>query len=93
LSIVTVPIRDAGDRRHAQREYVRVILNDFVLNPGPNDLPLSPLAADSSVDYGLMTPFVRRWQGRLAESLASAAGKHVQIPAGNEELRRILDTG
>ncbi len=37
LEIVTLPIRDAGDRRFAQRAYIRVILNDFVLNPGPDD--------------------------------------------------------
>jgi hypothetical protein len=91
LTIVTLSIRDAGDRRHAQREYVRVILNDFVLNPGPNDLPLDLSADANHGNYGLMTPFFRRWKQRLGEVLASAAGEHVKIPSGNDELRRILD--
>ena len=108
LEIVTLPIRDAGDRRFAQRAYIRVILNDFVLNPGPDDgpLPESPADRDNVLGeranngatakgnhgaYGLMTPFVTRWKGRLSETLGSAAGAHVKIPSGNDDLRKILD--
>ena len=91
LTIVTLSIRDAGDRRHAQREYVRVILNDFIMNPGPNDQSLEPNHKETNGDYGLMSPFCHRWQSRLGEALASAAGEHVKIPSGNDALRQILD--
>jgi hypothetical protein len=108
LEIVTLPILDAADRRFAQRAYIRVILNDFVLNPGPNALPLgrstsddvpSPGGGDGNGTsangdhgaYGLMTPFVSRWKERLAAALSSAAGEHVEIPSGNDQLREILD--
>lgn len=90
LGIVTLSIRDAGDRRHAQREYVRVILNDFVLNPGNSDQPLEAVESLPG-DYGLMTPFFLRWKQRLGEALASAAGEHIKIPSGNDDLRQILD--
>jgi hypothetical protein len=38
-----------------------------------------------------MDSFVRRWQGRLAAALASAAGAHVKIPPGNAELQTLLN--
>lgn len=91
LSIVNLNIHDAGDRRHAQREYVRVILNDFVLNPGPDDAPLEQVDLAGIEKFGLMAPCLRRWKQRLSEALASAAGQHRQIPSGNDDLRRILD--
>ena len=95
LDIVGLAVRDEGDRRHAQREYVRVILNDFVLNPGSGNAALEPVPTDGapacgSRDFGLMDSFVRRWQGRMPLSLASAAGAHVKIPAGNAELGVLL---
>lgn len=90
LEIVSLKIRDAGDRRHAQRDYVRVILNDFVLNPGPDDTPLEP-TPEPTLDLGLMKSFVQRWRSRLPEALASVAGDQRRIPSGNEPLRRLLD--
>lgn len=109
LEIVTLPVRDAGDRRFAQRAYIRVIWNDFVLNPGPDEGLLEASGEASSSDtgngngnghvgvdaqmrsYGLMSPFVHRWQRRLVGALCSAAGAYVQIPSGNADLRAILD--
>jgi len=38
-----------------------------------------------------MAPLLARWWTRLPELLASAAGAHVQIPAGNSELIRVLE--
>lgn len=90
LSVISLPIQDEGDRRHARREYVRVILNDFVLNPGPKGVPMEPLDGPADRDYGLMESFMRRWQGRLPAALASATGDYVQIPSGNEELQQLL---
>ena len=90
LTVITLPIRDAGDRRQAYREYVRVILNDYVMNPGPNDAPLEEVETADGRDYGLMGSFLRRWQSRLPLALASAAGSYVQIPAGNNELQQLL---
>ncbi|MFC1597105.1 hypothetical protein ACFL5Q_04085 [Planctomycetota bacterium] len=79
LDVVQPNVRDERDRRHAQREYVRMILNDYVLNPGPSDAPLELVPADDR-DFGLMDSFVRRWQGRLPLALASAAGAHLNFP-------------
>jgi len=90
LAVITLPIQDAGDRRHAQREYVRVVLNDFVMNPGQDATPLDNAASADNRDYGLMGSFVRRWRSRLPEALASAAGAHVNIPAGNDQLHELL---
>lgn len=86
LSIVKLSIRDAGDRRQAQREYVRVILNDYVLNPGRNEA-LPKTSGSGGAAFGLMSPFIERWRSRLPDALASVAGTHVDIPAGNDELQ------
>lgn len=91
LSIIALPVRDAGDRRQATREYVRVVVNDYVLNPGADDAPSDASAASEARDFGLMTPFIRRWRGRLPAALASAAGEHTLIPPGNDELRQLLN--
>jgi hypothetical protein len=90
LAVITLSFRDQWDRRHTQREYVRVILNDFVLNPGPSDEPLQMTAASDGRDFGLMETFVRRWQTRLPAVLASAAEDRSEMPSGSEELQRIL---
>ena len=37
--VVNLKTRDEAARRHAQRNYVRIILNDYVLNPGPSQVP------------------------------------------------------
>lgn len=89
-SVIALPILDEGDRRYARREYVRVILNDYVLNPGPNESVEEAGPASGDRDYGLMTPFVSRMQARLSTALACAAGEHVQIPPGNDDLGQIL---
>ena len=90
LSVITLAIRDEGDRRHAQREYDRVILNDHVLNPGPSSEVIEPFDNDSARCYGLMDSLIKRWQGRLPAALASVAGEHVKIPRGNDELHQLL---
>lgn len=89
LSVVTLQIDDQGARRHARREYVLLVLNDYVLNPGPSPAPLETVASND-LDLDLMEPFVRRWRGRLPQALASAAGQHTEIPSGNDELHQIL---
>ena len=91
MNVLTLAMLDEGDRRHARREYVRVILNDFVMNPGPSDAPLETVPLPEDRDYGLMESFVARWYNRLPLALASAAGAAVKIPPGNDEIRRILD--
>jgi len=35
LTIVDLPLADQGSRRFVVREYVQLVLNDFVINPGP----------------------------------------------------------
>jgi len=90
LSVITLAVRDERARRHARREYVRLILNDFVMNPGPSSEPLEEMDEDDGGDFGLMDSFIARWRRRLPLALASAAGEHVVIPSGNDELQRLL---
>ncbi|MEQ8785973.1 MAG: virulence factor SrfC family protein [Pirellulaceae bacterium] len=90
LQIITLQVSDQGARRHVVREYVQLVLNDFVMNPGASSAPLDPEAGVNGHQFGLMTPFVLRWTRRLPLALASAAGTHTEIPHGNEQLSEIL---
>ena len=38
--VVSLKTRDEAARRRARRKYVRIILNDYVLNPGPSQAPM-----------------------------------------------------
>jgi hypothetical protein len=82
---------DGTSKKHARRRYAPLVLNDFVMNPGPTipswmtDKPIEEL------EYGLHEPFVRRWQAHLAQRLADGAGDSVRIPPGNAELLLILE--
>ncbi len=91
LKIVSLQNKDEIARKNARRKFTRLILNDFVMNPGPDVSALSQAGDQKSDrDYGLMTPFVHRWRSRLPEALASAAGTNVGIPPGNSELHEWL---
>jgi len=100
--VVNLKIRDEAARRRARRKYVRIIMNDFLMNPGPS---MAPLKAEELSDqtpkedgsddrparFGLMASFIRRWLNRLPQALALGAGEHVQVPPGNDELIKILE--
>ena len=68
--VVGLKTRDEAARRRARRKYVRIILNDYVMNPGPSQVPMetrtSPAkssAATATQDFsrfGLMASFVER---------------------------------
>lgn len=90
LRIITLQVSDQGARRHVVREYVQLVLNDFVLNPGPTTTPLDAQAGINGHNFGLMNSFVLRWHQRLPLALASAAGVHTEIPVGNDEISKIL---
>lgn len=101
--IVGLKTRDEAARRRARRTYVRIIMNDWLLNPGPSMAAIRPAnhaAAEQPIDgrpadrferFGLMASFVKRWAQRLPQALALGAGEHVQIPPGNAELTAILE--
>jgi len=102
--VVNLKTRDEAARRRARRNYVRIILNDHLMNPGPSQTPIkSPQRAPESKQgddegrsedfqrFGLMAGFLRRWAGRLPQALALGAGEHVQIPPGNPKLIKILE--
>lgn len=92
ISVISLQNRDEMARKNARRKFTRLILNDFVMNPGNDVAPLAPLdARKADCDYGLMTPFVHRWLTRLPEALASAAGADIRIPPGNSELHEWLN--
>jgi hypothetical protein len=97
--IVNLKLRDEAARRRARRKFVRTILNDFVMNPGPSLAPMKdpetgevPRANDDELEgFGLMGTFVRRWVQRLPLVLAAGGGEHVRLPPGNAELIEILE--
>jgi hypothetical protein len=97
--VVHLKTRDEAARRRARRKYVRIILNDYVMNPGPSMASMKAEderegAQDDGDDYGrfgLMASFVRRWSSRLPLALALGAGEHVKLPPGNGELIKILE--
>jgi hypothetical protein len=91
IGVISLQNRDEMARKNARRKFTRLILNDFVMNPGADMAPLGALDANKGQrDYGLMTPFIHRWLTRLPEALASAAGADVRIPPGNSELHEWL---
>ena len=85
--VVNLKTRDEAARRRARRKYVRIILNDYILNPGPSQAPLplddaaagSAFAADHDFSrFGPMAPLLERWAKRLPQALALGAGEHVR---------------
>jgi hypothetical protein len=99
--VVNLKTKDEAARRRARRKYVRIILNDFLMNPGASQTPIVALDAppeeetqgegDPLAAFGLMATLLDRWEHRLPQALALGAGEHVQIPPGNCELIQILE--
>ena len=99
--VVNLKTRDEAARRRARRKYVRIILNDHVMNPGPSMAPIkldepgrqsqTTTARTSLERFGLMASLLRRWAKRLPLALALGAGEHVKLPPGNGQLIRILE--
>jgi hypothetical protein len=84
-------LRDEGAKRRARRKYVRVMLNDLVMNPGLSGESLVEVAPECEEQFGLMASFISTWESRLPEVLASGAGAEVHIPPGNSELVELLE--
>ncbi len=68
--VVNLKTRDEAARRRARRKYVRIIMNDFLMNPGPSMVPIKnpqkgeqpPGATGSaSADSGEQAPDVERF--------------------------------
>ena len=98
--VVTLKTRDEAARRRARRKYVRIILNDYVMNPGPSRAPIEPPASDKPKPgdgnedfsrFGLMASFVQQWAKRMPLALALGAGEHIRLPPGNMELIHTLE--
>jgi len=94
--VVNLKTRDEAARRRARRKYVRIILNDYVMNPGPSMTPIEPPEGEREEReedfnrFGLMGSFVERWTTRLPLALALGAGEHVKLPPGNSQIIDIL---
>lgn len=88
LKVVGLKLRDESAKRRARRKYIQIMLNDLVLNPGPNPEAVPP--SEDGDDFGLMGPFVARWKVRLPQVLAAGAGQEIHIPPGNAELIEIF---
>ncbi len=91
LKVVNLKLKDEAAKRRARRKYVRIMLNDLVMNPGLDAKHQAALDEASIEEFGLMAPFVGRWQGRLEKVLAAGAGSEVRIPPGNAELYEVLE--
>ncbi|MDY0168222.1 MAG: virulence factor SrfC family protein [Thermoguttaceae bacterium] len=101
--VVHLKTRDEAARRRARRKYVRTILNDFVMNPGPSLAAIRAADAEGAdgredeerqkryASYGLMSSFVERWASRMPAALALGAGEHIKLPPGNSELIKLLE--
>ena len=98
--VVHLKTRDEAARRRARRRFVRIILNDYVMNPGPglarieSAEPEGERKKDDEEDFsrfGLMGSFVRRWANRLPLALALGAGEHIKLPPGNGQLIKVLE--
>jgi hypothetical protein len=96
--VVNLKTRDEAARRRARRKYVRIILNDYVMNPGPSiaalesDEPGKKKDGDEDFNrFGLMSNFIQRWSKRMPLALALGAGEHIKLPPGNMELIRLLE--
>ena len=97
--VVNLKTRDEAARRRARRKYVRIILNDYVMNPGPSMTAIKKSDSQGEDDeqeddfarFGLMGQFVKRWATRLPMALALGAGEHIKLPPGNTELIHILE--
>jgi len=91
LKVVNLKLRDEAAKRRARRKYVRVMLNDFVTNPGVGDGPMREVESLDRDEFGLMAPFVERWASRLPDVLAGGAGSEIRIPPGNDDLIEIME--
>ena len=100
--VVHLKTRDEAARRRARRKYTRIIMNDFLMNPGASTAPIQSAEEDDGDGdgdgpapaydrFGLMAAFIRQWNERLPQALAQGAGDHVQIPPGNAELANVLE--
>jgi hypothetical protein len=92
LKVVGLKLRDEGAKRRARRKYIRVMLNDLVMNPGLTGELMGDVAPDDEEEFGLMASFITTWKSRLPEVLAAGAGSEVRIPPGNSELAELLET-
>ena len=76
--VVNLKTRDEAARRRARRKYVRIILNDYLMNPGPSRAaiesdeeakkPGNDKSGNGDEDYGrfgLMATLVKQWATRL----------------------------
>ena len=89
--VVGLKLRDEAAKRRARRKYIRILMNDLLMNPGPTAEIWDDVDEDQADDFGLMGPFVMRWQSRLPQALAAGAGSVIHIPPGNSELIELLD--
>ncbi len=91
MKVVNLKLRDESAKRRARRKYVSIMLNDYVMNPGPSDERISEVEDADQEEFGLMSSFVTRWSSRLPAFLASGAGSEIRVPPGNTELAKLID--
>ena len=91
MKVIALHVPDEGAKRQSRRKYFRLILNDYVMNPGPNGNTLPEISESDVENFGLMASFVNRWRTRLPEALAAGGCGEVGIPHGNVELIELLE--
>ena len=91
LKVVGLKLRDEAAKRRARRKYVQIMLNDYMMNPGPSTDSIADVDREDEDEFGLMGSFVTRWRSRLPEVLALGAGAEIRIPPGNTELIEVIE--
>jgi hypothetical protein len=74
--VVNLKTRDEAARRRARRKYVRIVMNDFLMNPGPSMAPIkNPQKADPTGAPSSATASATGSAGAGATGSASADGE------------------
>jgi hypothetical protein len=95
MSVIQIRLRDEAACRQARRKYTRMILNDFILQPGPPDREVvtsnDPIEVEGESQFGSLLPVLQHWSHSLPTCLGQGAGEEVVVPAGNEALTELLE--
>lgn len=76
-------------QQNARRRFTRMLLNDFLLNPGPNRSELEFAGRELASATGGAADFIQRWQRRLPAALGGG-GRDDDLPPGNDELAPLV---
>ena len=92
LTVVNLKLRDEAAKRRARRKYVRIMLNDYVMNPGPSDeTDRKRSRRPITEEFGLMASFVTAGPAACPSSWPPGRASESSLPPGNAELTEIIE--